>query len=173
MFLDFIATAAAAFAAAGIVLFLVRVLRIRLPKWILPVGAGAAMLGYAIWSEHSWFPRVTAALPPATEVAWNNEETSWWRPWTYLVPLTTRFIAVNKGSIKTHEAAPGQRLAEVLLIARWQGTITVPVLFDCEGARRADLLGGAEFGPDGAVVGAEWHQLPADDPVLFVACSEG
>lgn len=173
MFLDFIATVAAAFAAAGIVLFLIRVLRIRLPKWILPLAIGGAMLGYAVWSEHSWFPRVAAALPPTVEVAWKNEDSAWWRPWTYVVPLTSRFIAVDRASIKTHEAAPAQRLVNLLLIARWQGTVTVPVLYDCEGARRADLLEGVEFGPEGTVTGAEWHDLPADDPVMAVACSEG
>lgn len=173
MFLDFIATMAAAFAAAGIVLVLVRVVRLRLPKWILPFAAGAAMIGYAVWSEYSWFPRVTAALPDSVVVASRNEATGWWRPWTYAAPLTSRFIAVDRASIRSHSAVPGQRMVNVLLVARWQGTVTVPVLYDCEAARRADLIDGAEFGTDGSVVGAEWRELPADDPVMRAACSEG
>lgn len=173
MFLDFIATVAAAFAAAGIVLFVVRVLKVPVPKWILPVAIGAAMLGFAIWSEQSWFPRVAAALPPTVEVAWKNESSAWWRPWTYVAPLTSRFIAVDRGSIRTHERAPGQRMVNLLLIARWQGTVTVPVLYDCGANRRADLLEGTAFEPDGTVTGADWHEVAADDPVLPVVCSEG
>lgn len=172
MLLDLIATAAAAFAAAGVLLFVVRVLRIRLPKWIIPVAAGGAMLGYAIWAEYSWYPRVVAALPQTVVVASASEESAWWRPWTYLVPLTSRFIAVDAGGAKTHPAAPDQRLVEVLLIARWQGTVRVPVLYDCAGARRADLIDGAQFAGDGTVADAEWRDLPADDPVLAAACAE-
>ncbi len=172
MFLDLIATFAAAFAAAGVILFLVRVLRIPFPKWVVPVGAGAAMLGYAIWSEYSWFPRVAEQLPDTVTVASQNAESAWWRPWTYVAPLTSRFIAVDRTSIRTHEAAPDQRLVNLLLIARWQGTVTVPVLYDCAGARRADLLRGAEFAEDGTVANAQWRDLAADDPVLRAACAE-
>jgi hypothetical protein len=173
MLWDFGATVAAAFAVAGLLLFLMRVLRVRLPKWIVPAAAGAAMLGYAIWSEYSWFPRVSAALPDTVVIASQNAESAWWRPWTYLAPLTSRFIAVDRGSIRTHDAAPGQRLVDVLLVARWQGAVAVPVLYDCPGARRADLIGGADFAADGTVADAEWRELDASDPVLRAACAEG
>lgn len=171
MFLDLIATAAAAFAAAGALLLLVRIFRIRVPKWIVPVAAGLAMLGYAIWSEYSWYPRVTEALPDTVVVATQNAESDWWRPWTFLAPLTSRFIAVDTGGARTHPAAPGQRLVDVLLIARWQGTVTIPVLYDCAGNRRADLMQGAEFAADGTVANPDWRDLPADDPVLKAACT--
>jgi hypothetical protein len=57
MFLELIAAFAAAFVAAGIVLAVNMATGGRLPRWAMPVAAGAAMLGYAVWSEYSWFAR--------------------------------------------------------------------------------------------------------------------
>jgi hypothetical protein len=172
MFWDLIATVAAGFMAAGIVLFLKRVLRLPLPKWVLPVAAGASMLGYAIWSEYSWFGRVSEALPPGLVVATTERSAAPWRPWTYAFPIVTRFVTVDRGGTRTHPAAPGQRLTSVQVWTRWQATVTVPVLFDCDGGRAANLGQGADFAADGTVVNADWHDLPENDPILLTACAE-
>lgn len=172
MLLELVATIAAAFSAAGVMMLVNRLTGRRLPRWTVPAAAGAAMLAFAIWSEYSWFPRVVSGLPESVVVADRNESRAPWRPWTYAVPMVNRFIAVDRASVRTHEAAPGQRLVSLYLIARWEPTAMVTMLFDCPGARRADLGGAVEFGPDGQVANAVWRPVPSDDPILRAACAE-
>lgn len=173
MLIDFIATFAAGFAAAGAVLALNLILGRRLPRWLTPVAAGAAMLAYAIWSEYSWFDRTVEPLPESVEVITKVETSAVWRPWTYVVPMTSRFMAFDRAGISTNDAAPGQKLVDLLLFARWSPTVIVPVLYDCNGARRADLIDGAEMAADGTVSNADWVDLPADDRVMNAVCAEG
>ena len=167
MFIDFIATASAAFAAAGVVLILNHLTGGRLPRWSMPIAAGAAMLAYAIWAEYAWFPRVSATLPQTVEVAARNEGTAPWRPWTYAWPLTDYFVAVEPLPDAADAAeAPGKRVANIYQFRRWSPTRASRILFDCEGARRAELAPG----DGGAAVAGDWQPLPATDPVLVAAC---
>jgi hypothetical protein len=145
----------------------------RLPRWALPIGVGAAMIAFTIWSEYSWFGRTTAVLPDTIVIASHNESTAPWRPWTYLKPMTNRFIAFERAAIRTHPDAPGQKMVDVLLFGRWAQPFRIPVLYDCQNSRRADLIDGAAFGPDGTVADADWRDLEADDPVLAAVCAEG
>ncbi len=173
MLFDLMATVVAAFAAAGVALFMLRVLKIPFPKWIVPVAAGAAMIGYAIWAEYSWYGRMVAALPENVAVIEPAGQTSWWRPWSYAVPLRARFIAFDRDAVRTHPQMPQQRIVNVLLVGRWQGTVAVPVLYDCAAPRRADLVDGAAFADDGTVADAVWLKVPDDDPVRNAACEVG
>ncbi len=176
MLFDFIAVVAAAFAAAGVVMILNHLLGKltgrRLPRWALPIAAGSAMLAYSIWSEYTWFDRTVGAMPSSLVVATKNESSAPWRPWTYAVPMVNRFIAFDRGAVRTNAAAPGQKIVYVLLFGRWAQPFSIPVLYDCPNGRRADLIDGADFGADGTVADAEWRDLPADDPVLEAVCAE-
>lgn len=165
MLLDFVATVSAGLGLAGLVMIARWLLRGRLPGWLVPAAAGAGMLAFAIWNEYTWFPRTAAALPPGVTVARTVEESALWRPWTYLHPIVTRFSAVDLRTARTNPEAPGQVLATVLLIARWQPRSAVPVLFDCDRARQAPLLG-----PDPFAEPIPWEAVPPDDDVLRAAC---
>ena len=96
MLLEFIAIIAAGFGLAGIALTLNIALRRRLPPWIVPAAAGAGMLLMAIWLEYSWFERTASTFPDGVEIASTHQARSWYRPWTYVVPLTNRLIAVDR-----------------------------------------------------------------------------
>lgn len=170
---DLAAGIVAAIAAGGMVLFLRRVLRVPLPKWAMPAAAGAAMVAYAMWSEYSWFGRMTTALPPSVEVAVTSESRAPWRPWTYLLPITTRFVAFDRAAIRTHPAVPAEKIVTLMRFGRWERAQAVPVLYDCAGGRQAMLADAATFGPDGAVAGADWRPVAADDPVLPKVCAGG
>ncbi|CAM5224284.1 hypothetical protein ALON55S_01165 [Alishewanella longhuensis] len=67
----------------------------KLPNWIIPVFAGAGMLGFQIYSEYNWFDHQRSLLPPGVEVVRTAKESSGWRPWSYLYPQTMRFIAAD------------------------------------------------------------------------------
>lgn len=172
MIWDLMASISAGFVAGGIFLFLRRVVRLPLPSWAVPAAAGATMVLYAVWSEYSWFGRVSQTLPESVVIAMKNESSAPWRPWSYVRPMTTRFVAFDRAALRTHDAAPGQKLATLMLVGRWEPLRTVPVLYDCAGARRADLAEGAAFGADGAVTGADWQPAAAGDPVLPLVCAE-
>jgi hypothetical protein len=158
---------------AGLLFWAVnRALKGRLPSWLMPVSAGAAMLVATISSEYGWFERTRATMPEGMVVAEAIDAPSFYRPWTYLVPFVTRFVAVDQATIRTHPDRPAERIVELVFYGRWQRPAKVPVLFDCAGPRRADIVDGIEFGPDGEVVGVEWREVAPDAPVLRAACAE-
>ena len=172
MFFELIGTILAGVATALLIWALNRVLKGRLPSWLIPVGAGAAMLIATISSEYGWFDRTKSTMPEGMVVAQTVEEAVIYRPWSYAVPFVTRFIAVDQATIRTHPQQPNQRMVDLVIYGRWTRTAKIPVLFDCGARQRADIVDGVEFGDDGEVIGAEWIPVAANDPVLEMACAE-
>lgn len=170
MFLELIATIAAGIGAAGLVLILNLLSGGRLPRWAMPIAAGVAMLGFTIWSEYTWHSRTTASLPKDVEVTLVHNSAAFYRPWTYLYPLTDRLAAVDRLTLRRHPDAPDLRIANMVFLARWNAPRIVPVLFDCAGARHAPLMEGVEFSDNGTVTGAVWQTVTASDPALEAAC---
>lgn len=170
--IDFFAAVAAAFAAAGAAMILNVLTGRRLPRWAVPAAAGAGMLGYAIWAEYSWYERVAAGLPPEVVVATTEQSSAFWRPWSYVWPITTRFVAIDRRATQTHPAVPDQRLTRLLFIARWEPSREVPVLLDCAGSRAANVADGAEFSADGSIGNVDWQARSPNDPILKAACAE-
>ena len=142
-----------------------------LPGWVMPAGIGLAMIGTAIWSEYSWFPRLRAGLPETAVVVLTGQETAPWRPWTYAVPLTVRAMVIDRAMLRA--PAPGVAEADLLLLQRWAPIQTVTVAYDCAGTRRADLFGGAAIAADGSLSGATWQPLDPGDAGLRAACLGG
>lgn len=171
MIFELIGTLMAGLAAALLVYAIRRFSPDRIPKWLIPVAAGAAMLAAAISNEYGWYGRATASLPENFVVARAIEDRAIFRPWTYIVPYRSRFIAVDQGSVRSNASAPGQRIVDLYFFGRWSPVFNVPALFDCRGNRTANLIDGAEFGPDGNVANAVWEPIPSDDPVLLAACA--
>lgn len=172
MFLELIAIIAAGFGLAGVALTLDFIARKRLPKWIFPASAGAGMLLMAIWLEYSWLDRTAGSFPEGVEVASTNEVRSWYRPWTWVVPLTTRLVAIDRRFDRHHADMPGHVLSQVILAGRWEPTRQFSAVFDCDGRRRADMVDGVGFGDGGRLDNARWVRLSADDPVLRTACGQ-
>jgi hypothetical protein len=173
MIFELIATVVSGVAAGGMAALLLRLTRGTLPRWIVPVTAGAAMIAFAIWSEYSWFDRTRGALPEEFVIVSQSESSAPWRPWTYLRPMIDRFAAVDTGSVGTNEAFPDMRIAETYFWARWAPVTRVTVAFDCAERRRAPMVEGVGIAEDGSIVGAEWIEVPADDPSLAAVCAGG
>lgn len=170
MFLELVATIAAAFAAAGMVLLLNRIVGGRLPKWFTPVAAGAAMIVTTISNEYGWYPRTKAALPEGLVISETIENQSFYRPWTYVRPYVERFVAVDTLSLQTHPALPDQHIADVYYFGRWSPVNKIGVLADCANARRAALIDAISFDENGNVSGANWVGVPKDDGLLAAIC---
>lgn len=169
MVFELIAVIAAGFLGGGVALVLRRGLP-ALPRWLVPVAAGAAMLVVAVSLEYSWFDRTAGDLPDGLDVVLTHEARAPWRPWTYAAPYVDRFVAVDRASLMTHEAAPDRRLATLVVFARWRSPTRVRAVFDCAAGRRADLAPGARLTDDGDVEGATWHTLDPDGPVMRSVC---
>lgn len=166
MFFELVATFAAGIAAAGLALIAGHLTRGRLPRWITPVAAGAAMLGYAVWSEYTWGARTVDGLPDGIEVLTTVEETRFWKPWTYIIPQTTRIMAFDRGGVQTKAGASGIMLADVYLFARWTPPAKRPQLVDCEDGARADVSTAALADPQAA----NWRRVGRDDPLMEALC---
>jgi hypothetical protein len=172
MLLEFVATIASAFGAAGVVMMLNILVGRRLPGWSIPAAAGLGMLAFAVWSEYSWYGRVTAQLPDGVVVASVNETTAWYRPWSFFAPQVNRLIAVDHRFDRRNPAVPGQVLTNSVLMARWEPSRQFGAVFDCVDSRRADLMDEVVFGENGTLDGVVWVQLESDDAVLNAACVE-
>ena len=172
MLFELIGTIVAGVAAALLVWAINRTLKGRLPKWLIPVSAGAAMLAATISSEYSWYDRTVATMPEGMVVAQTIEESTFYRPWTYAAPFISRYVAVDQVSTRTHADHPDQRLVDLVFYGRWTRTAKVPMLFDCAGNRRADVVDGISFSENGAITDAQWFPLAPEDPLLRTACEE-
>ena len=172
MFFELIGTIVAGIATALLVWAINRTLKGRLPSWLVPVAAGAAMLTATITSEYSWFARAQSNMPEGFVVAQTVEETQFYRPWTYINPFVSRFIAVDQATARTHPAQPDHRIVDLVIYGRWARTAKIPALFDCAQNARADLMDGVDFGADGEVLNADWTTMDADAPLLRAACTD-
>ena len=165
MFLELIATFVAGFAAAGLMMLVNRTLGGRLPRWLTPIAAGAAMIAATISSEYSWYGRAASSLPEGIEVAHTVESKAFYRPWTYVKPYTERFMAVGVATLRRNPSQPG-----LLFFGRWQPVQKLAVMFDCQGLRQTQLPEEVNFDAQGALIGANWAPIAADDPALLLAC---
>ncbi|MEM1131228.1 MAG: hypothetical protein AAGH83_12015 [Pseudomonadota bacterium] len=166
MFIELIATFAAGFGAAGVVLAINIITKGRLPKWVMPVAAGAAMIGVGVSNEYTWGARTAGGLPEGVVVVEEVSQSNWYRPWSYVVPLTARLIALDTASVQTNPDIPDIRLADLYLFARWQPPARVPQLINCTNAMRANAT--PEILADTRT--AEWRN--AASPLITHACEE-
>ncbi|HHX34882.1 MAG TPA: hypothetical protein GX719_06375 [Gammaproteobacteria bacterium] len=98
-----IATFSAGLGAAGFALLLRSLSRQKLPKWIIPACAGIGMLGYQIYFEYNWFAHQTSRQPEGTVVTSSQQSEVFWRPWTYIYPMTTVFTVVDTKNLKVRK----------------------------------------------------------------------
>lgn len=148
-----------------------RTMGVDLPKWLMPAAAAAAMVGYSVWNEYSWYPRLSGQMPDSVTVLSTGATKTAFRPWTYAVPMVTRFIALDRAAFAPVEGSPKVLQGEVMLIERYAPMKRVAVAYDCAGHARADLVEGARIAPGGMLQGADWVLLDADDPGLRAACT--
>ena len=129
-----------------------------LPRWVLPVGIGLSMIGYATWNEYSWASRVRDQLPERVKVIAEGQMQSPLRPWTYLSAPTTRLALLDPQALKSD--GQGAQIAQITLVERWKRSVTVEQGVDCVGGRIRE--------PEGA-----WQAAPAGDPVFAAVCKGG
>lgn len=173
MALELIAAIVAAIVCASIAFALRRLSGGRLPKWIITAAGGAGLIGFTVWSEYDWFNRVSAELPAGVKVVWQSEAAMPLRPWTFLFPITTKFVAMDVAKIASHPNNPDLRLARLYNFGRWQTVKDALMVIDCAGGRQVLVTEGVEVTPDGLLQGADWVVPAADDGFQTAACVTG
>lgn len=171
MLLEFIAAIALGLGLAGLVMITNRLAGKRLPGWLAPASAGLGMIAFMVYLEYSWADRTMARLPEGVVLASASSESMWYRPWTYIKPLSLRLIAIDTRRNRSHDDRPGQIMTTIVLLGRWMPIREVPVVFDCVNARRADLTDQVSIETDGELIGAQWRRLSVEDPALLRICS--
>ena len=136
-------------------------------RWLIPVSAGAAMLGFTIWFDYTWFARTAETLPPSMMVTDSFTSTRGLQPWTLLVAPVVRFRAVDLETVSSRVDQDHVRRAQVALFDRFNATFVIWQFFDCASARRADAV---MMGEDGLPPSAAWSHVSPDDPLLGAVC---
>lgn len=172
MIFELIGTIAAGFAAAGVAMAINHLIGKRLPRWIVPVAAGLAMISFTIFNEYTWFQRTSASLPQGVEVAHKVTDTAIYRPWTYLWPYVDRFIAVDRASLRENQSAPNQRMLDLIVYGRWTTAKRLKAVFDCNTGKRADLSDAVKFTEGGGLKGVVWHETGLEHPLTKAACKK-
>ncbi len=170
MLLEFIATISAGVGAAGVIVGVQKLTRANLPKWAMPVAAGTAMIGFSIWSDYSWASRAEVGVGEGKVIAMTVDKKQVWRPWTFLAPVTTQFIALDKDGAERHGATV---VTDMYLVSRRADSAIVPVVFDCLMERRASATTLSD-GPwsDDTLAALDWVALDTNDPTLRTACDD-
>lgn len=127
--------------------------------WVLPGGIGLAMISFAIWNEYSWFPRVTDQLPPTMEVLVTGAGGKAWRPWSFVIPVTTRFSALDRAEVTTVD---NQQRARIFLVERWARTMTLTLAVDCDAGKQGLVNNAGQVN--------EWRTADPADPVVVALC---
>jgi hypothetical protein len=138
-------------------------------RWLIPVSAGAAMLGFTIWNDYSWFGRQVDGLPEGVVVIESYTWSAAIQPWTLLAPAVNRYSALDRRALDRHPERPEIVRAPVFFAQRYQPTAVSAQIVDCQAGRRADA---ADAGPDGLPPEGAWIALPRDHPLLAAACGE-
>ncbi len=170
MFWELIATFSAGLGAAGIALLLRAITLKKLPNWIIPVFAGAGMLGFQIYSEYTWFSHQKSLLPQGVEVVRTAQESSGWRPWSYVYPQTMRFIAADVRNAAINQQNTDLILVDLYFFERRMSARRVPQVIHCQQHARADFTEELAIPSAGQAVSSGWHKLAADDQLLQLLC---
>ena len=161
------ALAVAGLGAAGVGFLLRGLTGKKLPTWIVPVFAGAGMLAYQIYYEYSWFEHKQSQLPPASQVVALDQEGVFWRPWTYLFPMTVGFTVLDTDNIIRIDRDE-QRLRQFILYTFDKEYVDLVShqthLLNCD---TQELVPMAE---DGALRVSAMRQLESGDPLYEQVC---
>jgi len=173
MFWTLLTAIVAAFAGAGVGLGLRSLSGKRLPKGIIPICAGAAMLVSTIALEYGWYSNVVDTMAEDLVVISEREQQAWYQPWTFVQPWVRGFISYSPSETEETASGSGIFVVQLRVQERWQPQMVLPNLVDCDAGRRADLSNSVEFSETGQPLNAGWQEVGAEDPIISAVCDGG
>lgn len=172
MIWQLIATVVAGVGAAGIALLLIKLSANRLPRYLTPLFAGIGMLSFLIYTEYQWFSHQQSLLPANVRVVQQIEETTWWRPWSYVWPQVTRFMAADFNSIEQNRINPAVLMVDIYLFAERTPAVASKQLVHCGWQKRQDFTKTSQIPATDAVPDEHWFSLPTGNSLLDT-CAQG
>ena len=177
MIYEFIATIAAGFGLAGLALIITHLSKLaglRAPKWLIPLFAAVGIFAFQIHQEYSWYDQQAAQLPTGVTVIKTVENSTWFRPWSYIKPQTVRFMAIDSQPTQSDADTPNMHKVNLYLFERRMSVQQIPQVIDCHTPARADYM--AAITPDTSVNNSmnqtlRWYQLTTDDPLYLNVCT--
>ena len=170
MFWELVATVFAGLGAAGIALLLRKLSAQKLPRYLVPVFAGLGMLGFQIHGEYNWYSHQVSLLPEGVLVVKAVEEKINWKPWTYLKPQITRFMAVDVKNSAANNNNADLVLANLYLFERRQAAINVKLVVHCKDQKRANFTEQLPLPKPGEAAGADFMAIGESEKVLLSVC---
>lgn len=165
---ELLATFIAGIGCAGVALWFRVMTRKGVPRWTIPMMAGAGMLAYQVFSEYTWYERQLSALSEQVVIVRQVEQTSWWRPWSWFAPQTFRFVAANLDSVQTNALNAEIVKVDLYLVERHQRTTRVSSAVHCGLLARADYNSSLQIPAADAELSSDWYALDQDDLLLSV-----
>lgn len=149
MLVEIIIVICAAFAMSGVVLILSRLLRIRLPKAVIPIVAAISILAATAWLRHTWADRAASSLPEGLSVIATVPYSSVLEPWTLVRPRAGGLMVLDGRETMRHPDYPNLAVVSVLLVEPNAETIKSQHIIDCAKRRRAPVTADTTFTPEG------------------------
>jgi len=168
MIWELVATVFAGLGGAGIALLIRKLSKQAAPKWLVPAFAGLCMLGFQVQGEYDWYDHQTGLLPTGVVVVKAVEEKAIWRPWSYVFPQTTRFIAADVANSAQNKIDPNLILVDLYFFERRSAAKRVPQVIDCVQSARADFTD--SFNAEANSI-TQWYPLGDNDPLINAVCS--
>lgn len=172
MFWTLISVFIAGLAGAGIGMVLRHLTRQRLPKGIVPICAGLAMILATIGQEYGWENGVRSTMPADLVTVSTREQQAWYQPWTYVRPWVRGFMAYSPAETVEVSEGSGILAVQLRIQERWHPQTIVPILVDCPARRWADVTPEVSFPETGAPQGAAWREAGPEDPIVSTICGE-
>ena len=171
MIWELLATLIAGVGAAGIALLLKKVSPTLFPRYLVPAFAGIGMLTFQVHGEYSWYAHQQSLLPKGVEVVRTIEGTSWWRPWSFLVPHTLQFVALDTNQLAAHEQNSELQLIDLYFFAYREPARMLKQVIHCQQQKRILYSDTLVLPKAGEPLNDQWQPLSSDDPVLRLSCS--
>ncbi|WP_274572220.1 hypothetical protein [Neisseria leonii] len=162
MFWELVATVSAALGFAGVALS-VKWFWKRAPRWLVPVSAALGVMVFQVYQEYTWYSHTASRLPAGAEVVAESKETRFYRPWSYIKPQVSRFIAADTGNIVPNHTYPHWKKVTLYFFERGQPAHSLPVLVDCADGVQADAAGSAPV----------WGKTAYTGKLVGVVCTAG
>lgn len=163
-----VAVFSAGLGAAGIAFLLRSISRQKLPKWIIPAFAGIGMMGYQIYFEYHWFEHQSTRQPAGVVVTSSQASQVFWRPWTFVYPMTNVFTVVDTHQLQVNHS-DDLTLVEFIEYRFEKKYIDVVThqnyVLNCTQAQIMALS------DEGVMLSAQPHNVERDSPLFAAVCS--
>lgn len=157
--------------AAALVALPFRLMRKPIPKGILPIAGGVALVSFVLWNDYSWFDRTRSELPERVVVLDEARYSGAIQPWTLAFPRVNAFVAMDPNNARRNEGLPGIVMVDVYYLRRYAPTLTSAHLVDCNERRSANMPNEPDFAEDGMPLNLEWRDGTVDTALVEALCA--